>query len=69
MSYIAGHRAWALGRKEMEGERPLAPWRTGVEGPPQSVMLKVSEVNEGSAGTACKGSVMPLKTTDPGQEI
>lgn len=34
MSYIAGHRAWALGRREMAGERPLAPWRPGVEGPP-----------------------------------
>lgn len=36
---------------------------------PQSVMQKVSGVNEGSAGTTCQGAVMPLKTTDPGQEI
>lgn len=32
-------------------------------------VLKVSEVNEGSAGTACKSAVMPLKSIDPRQEI
>lgn len=36
---------------------------------PQSVMQKVSEVNEGSAGTTCQDAVMPLKTTDTGEEI
>lgn len=41
-SGCAGHRAWALGRKEMAGERSLAPWRSGAaSASPQSAALQV----------------------------